>query len=236
MQLGRMVRSSSNYASPFFPVKKSDGKWRFVADYTRLNEVTLKDDYVPPRIDDLLARIPFGCIFSKIDFQKAFFQIPIEKADQSKLPWSPPIWSVWIYSNANGSQECISNPSALRRFSSCRFLQHYRILWWYSPFHWSRELQRRHRRSFLAKLHKAGLVVKKGKFEFKVNEIIFLGHKITQSGYQPSEAKIMGLQQFQTSKTVKQVRRFLCMINFLRKFIPHASEIQQPLTALTRRS
>ena len=84
MKLGRMTRSSSTYASPFFPVKKPDGSWRFVADYTALNSVTVKDNYIPPRIDDLLSRIPANCTFSKLDLQKAFFQIPIRKEDQPK--------------------------------------------------------------------------------------------------------------------------------------------------------
>ena len=84
VKLGRMVRSSSQYASPLFAVPKPDGSWRFVADYTRLNNVTIKDNYIPPRIDDLLARVPPNSVFTKLDLQKAFFQIPIEKEDQPK--------------------------------------------------------------------------------------------------------------------------------------------------------
>ena len=234
MRLGRMVRSSSNYASPFFPVKKPNGKWRFVANYTRLNEVTLKDNYVPPRIDDLLARIPHGCLFSKIDLQKAFFQIPIEKADQHKTAVVTPFglyeYTVMPMGLKNAAQ-------ALQRYvdsvlsDSCDTIAYCDdILLFTDPKNHTAAIDR-----LLDKLYKAGLVVNKDKSQFKVDEVIFLGHKITQCGYQPSEEKIIGLRQFQTPSSLKQVRRFLGMINFLRKFIPHASEIQQPLTALTKK-
>ena len=50
----------------------------------QLNRVTIKDNYIPPRVDDLLARIPQNCVFSKVDLEKAFFQIPIRPEDQAK--------------------------------------------------------------------------------------------------------------------------------------------------------
>ena len=66
-----------------------------------------------------------------------------------------------------------------------------------------------------------------------MTETTFLGHHLTSLGCRPSQAKVQGLKQYAAPKNLRQLRRFLGMINFHRKFIPRAAEIQQPLTALT---
>ena len=84
-------------------------------------------------------------------------------------------------------------------------------------------------------LYKSGLVVNK-KSEFKDNKVIFLGHRITHSAWLPAFGrKIHRTSENPNSEYSYTGRRFLGMIIFHRKFIPHASEIQQPLTALTRK-
>ena len=235
IKLGRMRRSNSNYASPFFPVKKPDGSWRFVADYSALNSCTVKDNYFPPRIDDLLARIPNNCIFSKLDLKKAFFQIPIREEDQHKTAVITPF----------GLYEYTVMPMGLKNASQC--LQRYidKVL---SIFHdnvivycddillfSSKETHHIVLDQLLKTLFDGGLVVNKAKSEFFVDRIQFLGHVLTSEGYCPSEAKIMGISEFAVPKNIKQVRRFNGLANFYRKFVPHLSEIQIPLTKLTKK-
>ena len=235
VNLGRMRRSSSHYASPFFPVKKPDGEWRFVADYTALNSVTLKDNYVPPRIEDLLARIPPNCMFSKLNLQKAFFLIPIKPEDQPKTAVATPF----------GLYEYTVMPMGLKNASQT--LQRYidsvltglpnvtaycdDILLFTPPDQHVQELD-----MLLQKLHSAGLVVNKQKSIFLTTSVKFLGHTLTENGYKPSEDKLAGIRNFATPTTARQVRRFLGLVNFYRKFIPKAAELQTPLTALTRQN
>ena len=235
IKLGRMTRSSSQYASPFFPVKKPDGSWRFVADYTKLNNVTVKDNYVPPRIDDLLSRISRGCVYSKLDLQKAFFQIPINPADQHKTAVATPFglyeYKVMPMGLKNASQTLQRYIDTILNDSVNTIAYCDDILLFTSEAEHAKELDK-----LLKTLHEAGLVVNKNKSEFYVKELDFLGHKLNATGYHVTDTKIKALQDFTPPKTLRQLRRFLGLINFYRKFIPHASEIQKPLTALTHKN
>ena len=235
VKLGRMVRSKSQYASPFFPVKKPDGSWRFVANYTLLNKHTVKDNYVPPRIEDLLSRIPDGCIFSKIDLQKAFFLIPIDPKDQHKTAVTTPF----------GLYEYTVMPMGLK--NATQTLQRYvdtvltgrtdviaycdDILLFSSPENHLQSLD-----SLLNSLFQAGLVVNRKKSEFCLNETKFLGHFLNSDGYRPSTEKIDSIKSFPEPSNLKQLRRFLGMINFYRKFIPNVANLQLPLTKLLRKN
>ena len=234
VELGRMRRSSSHYASPFFPVKKPNGDWRFVADYTALNSVTVKDNYIPPRIEDLLARIPQNSTFSKLDLQEAFFLIPIRPEDQPKTAVATPFglyeYTVMPMGLKNASQ-------TLQRYIDSVLTGLQNVIAYcddillFTP-------QDQHVQQLdmvLQKLHSAGLVVNQQKSIFSTTTVKFLGHILTETGYKPSEDKLAGIRDFATPTTGRQVRRFLGLVNFYRKFIPRAAELQAPLTALTRK-
>ena len=234
ISLGRMQRSESQYASPFFPVKKPDGSWRFVADYTKLNAVTTKDNYSPPRIDDLLSRIPHNCIFSKLDLQKAFFLIPTRVEDRPKTAITTPFglfeYTVMPMGLKNASQ-------TLQRYidttlaDSDNTIAYCDDILLFSP----RETHLEELDNLLQRLHSAGLVVNRQKSVFMTENVDFLGHHLTSSGFSPPQAKLQGLINYSPPKTLKQLRRFLGVVNFYRKFIPHSSELQLPLTALTHK-
>lgn len=232
ISLGRMHRSDSQYSSPFFPVKKPDGTWRFVADYTKLNAVTTKDNYTPPMIDDLLARIPRNCIFSKIDLQKAFFLIPIAQEDQHKTAVITPFglyeYKVMPMGLKNASQTLQRYVDTVLAGSINTIAYCDDILLFSDEHSHLKELS-----TLLHKLHHAGLVVNRQKSSFMQTHVTFLGHDLNPTGCRPSVLKIEALQSYAIPKNVKQVRRFLGMTNFYRKFIPNCAELHRPLTELT---
>ena len=88
----------------------------------------------------------------------------------------------------------------------------------------------------LKQLHRAGLVVNKDKSEFCCQSVKFLGHQLNSNGFTPSQDRIIGLQKYSVPKNQKQLRRFLGMINFIRKFIPNIAEYEAPLTSLTSKN
>lgn len=234
LSLGRMTRSSSQYASPFFPVKKTDGSWRFVADYTRLNNVTIKDNYIPPRIDDLLARIPSDCIFSKLDLQKAFFQIPLDANSRKKTAVITPFglyeYAVMPMGLKNASQVFQRYIDSVLSSSTNTIAYCDDILLFTSEAEHMKELDK-----LLQTLFKAGLVVNQKKSKFYLNEVEFLGHKLTSSGFFPLPDKVDIIRQFQKPTNIKQLRRFLGLVNFYRKFVPQIADHQKPLTSLLQK-
>lgn len=234
IKLGRMVRSSSEYAAPFFPVRKPDNSWRFVADYSALNNVTRKDQYMPPRIDDLLSRIPRACVFSKLDLQKAFYLIPIRKEDQHKTAVATPFglyeYTVMPMGLKNASQTLQRYVDTVLAGDTNVIVYCDDILLFTSKADHIQALD-----TLLQKLHAAGLVVNRQKSQFFCDTVKFLGHTLSSNGYTPTQERVKALQTYAPPKNLRQLRRFLGMFNFLRKFIPSAASIEAPLTALTRK-
>ena len=232
ISLGRMERSSSEYAAPLFPVKKADGSWRFVADYTKLNRVTKKDNYMPPRIDDLLARIPQNSVFSKIDLQKAFFLIPVRQQDQCKTAVITPFglyhYKVMPMGLKNATQTLQRYVDTVLRDVPGVIVYCDDILLFSDKDSHIQVLD-----TVLQKLRLAGLVINKSKSKFFQESVEFLGHRLSATAISPVQKRIEAILEFATPKTPRQVRRFIGTVNFFRKFVPGVSAILQPLTALT---
>jgi len=81
---GVIEKSTSEYASAVVLARKKDGSWRFCVDYRKLNEITRKDPYPLPRIDEILDSLGEARVMSKMDLQSGFWQIPVAEEDRHK--------------------------------------------------------------------------------------------------------------------------------------------------------
>ncbi|CAF5227309.1 unnamed protein product, partial [Rotaria magnacalcarata] len=88
MGSGIIERSTSPWSSPVVLVEKKDGTTRFCVDYRRLNEITTKDAFPLPRIDDIYGQLTTATYFTKFDFKPGYFQVPLDKADRPKTAFS----------------------------------------------------------------------------------------------------------------------------------------------------
>ena len=80
--------STSPWSSPVVLVKKKDGTTRFCVDYRRLNQITTKDAFPLPRIDDIYDQLTKATYFTKFDFKAGYFQVPLDKTDRPKTAFS----------------------------------------------------------------------------------------------------------------------------------------------------
>ena len=96
----------------------------------------------------------------------------------------------------------------------------------------TREEHMRHLTLVFDRLKYFGLILNKDKCIFDVDEIVFLGHKVNREGVAPLESKVTVIQNFPRPSNMKQLRRFLGMLNYYRRFIPAAAATLQPLNRM----
>jgi transposase InsO family protein len=227
---GIVRRSSSQWSSPLHMVRKKDGTWRPCGDYRRLNLQTKEDRYPLPNMGDLAARLD-GCqIFSKLDLQKGYLQVPVAAADVAKTAIITPF----------GLFEFVRMPFGLRN-AGMTFQRLMDNIFFDLPFAFvylddvlvasrSAADHRRHLREVLQCLQDNNLVVNAEKCVFGQERIVFLGHVVTAGGVSPLPDRVAAIREFPEPANIEQLQAFLGLYNFYRRFVPAAAKLLKPLT------
>ena len=230
---GVIRRSSSPWASAIHVVSKPDGSFRPCGDYRFLNSITIHDSYPMPLITDILTRLHNKTYFSKIDLAKAFHQIPVNPNDICKTAVITPF----------GLFEYVKMPFGLRNAAQSfqrhidyvlRGLDFARpylddILVFSDDLHSHTE----HLNSIFQRLHDNHLLINIKKCQYFASEVQFLGHSISSRGISTIPEKLKTIATLPLPKTVTNLRSFLGAVNFYHRFIPMASSLLSPLSALT---
>jgi Reverse transcriptase (RNA-dependent DNA polymerase)/RNase H-like domain found in reverse transcriptase len=231
---GILSHSTSPWASPLHMVPKKDGSWRPCGDYRRLNTITVPDRYPLPNLMDLSANMDGCTVFSKIDLVKAFHQVPIAPEDRKKTAVITP-FGLFEY-NYMPFGLC-SAAQTLQRLQDNLFRD--------LPFVFvylddgrvaSRNLDEHvdHLRAVFRILEDNGQAINLEKCEFAVPELDFLGHRLSAAGVTPLRDSLQVILDFPRPHTVKDLQRFLGMVNFYRRFLPKIAQTLAPLTNLLK--
>ena len=223
-------RSNSNYASSLHLVPKKDsGKFRLVGDYRNLNRQTIPDLYPTPSVQSLLHHVSGASIFSKIDFVKAYHQIPLAPAARKKTATICPLrlfeYNIMPFGLRNAS-------ATFQRFIDgvCHGMPY--VLACVDDIIVFSKNKLEHKQPVLQlfqRLNEFEISINVSKCEFGKHQIMFLGHLISHDGIKPLPDKMEAIQKCPLPSNVKQLRRFHGAIQFYNRFIPKAAQYLSPL-------
>ncbi|BHF80232.1 hypothetical protein SprV_0702335600 [Sparganum proliferum] len=233
LQMGIVRQSESPWASPLHMVPKAvSGDCRTCGDYRALNNVTIPDHYPVPHLQDFTEALIGKSVFSKIDLIRVFHQILIALQNVPKTAVTTPL----------GLFELLPMTFGLRNASQTfqRFVD--RVLHGL-PFVYayidelliassSAEEHMEHLSTLFDHFRKFRVVLNPSKCVFGVDSLECLGHLVDSVGIHPLPANVAAIRDFPSPSSKRQLQRFLSMVSFYRRFLPHCADLTLPLTNL----
>ncbi|GBG87996.1 hypothetical protein CBR_g46367 [Chara braunii] len=230
--------SESEFGAPVLFVPKKGGKLRMCIDYRGLNRITRKNAYPLPRIDDLLDAAG-GCkVFSKIDLKSDYHQIEVDPSDQHKTAFKTRdglyefIIMPFGLTNAPATFQCLMDKVLRHQLNKFVVVYLDDIL----IFSKSMDEHIKHLEEVLQVLKEAQLHLNLEKSEFGRDSVIYLGHRLSANGLEPEATKVEVIRNWPQPANVRELRSFLGLASYYRKFVPRFSVIAHPLSRLTSKN
>ncbi|XP_060070207.1 uncharacterized protein LOC132550192 [Ylistrum balloti] len=235
LEIGVIEPSSSPYAAPVVIVKKKDGTNRFCIDFRQLNRVTVFDSEPMPSTEDMFSRLAGYHYFSKLDLTKGYWQVPMAESAKEKTAFITPVglfqFRVMPFGLVNAPASfCRLMRKVLKGLQNTdsfvddiliytrTFEEHLIVL-----------------KELFERLRKAGLTARPSKCFMGFRSLDCLGHVVGDERLQPQPQKIRAIEDAPRPGTKTQLRSFLGLVGFYRKFIANFAAIAVPLTELTKK-
>ena len=211
---------------------------RLCIDYRQLNKATIKNKYPLPRIDDLLDQLNGASVFSKIDLRSGYHQLRVKREDIPKT----------AFRTRYGHYEFLVMPFGLTNAPTVFMDYMNRIFRPYLDkfvvvfiddiliYSMDEEKHKEHLRIVLQVLKEHKLYAKLSKCDFWLREVKFLGHVVSAEGVIVDPGKIEAVLNWERPQSVTEIRSFLGLADYYRRFIKGFSQIAMPLTNLTKKN
>ncbi|WVZ80237.1 hypothetical protein U9M48_027730 [Paspalum notatum var. saurae] len=231
--------SSSPWGCPaLFVEKKDQGGKRLCVDYRPLNAVTVKNKYPLPHIDILFDQLAGARVFSKIDLRSGYYQIKIREEDIPKTAFST---RYGLYEYLVMSFGLTNAPAFFMYMMNSVFmneLDKFVVVFIDDILIYSKneEEHREHLRIVLTRLREHKLYAKFSKCAFWLKEVSFLGHILSEKGVAVDPSKVESVLNWKQPESVTEIRSFLGLAGYYRRFIKDFSKTAKPMTSLTKKN
>jgi hypothetical protein len=232
---GLIEPSRSPYGAPILFVQKKDGSLRMCVDYRALNKITVKNRYPLPRIDDLLDKLSGAKVFSSLDLRSGYHQVRISAKDVPKTAFRTPMghfqFKVLCFglTNAPATFQKVMNDIFQKHLGKFVIVYLDDIL----VFSKNAEEHKKHLEVVLEILRKEHFYAKMSKCEFNKDELNFLGHIVGAAGVKVDPAKTKAVMDSPVPRNVADVRSFLGLANYFRRFVQGYAKLATPLRKRT---
>ncbi|XP_026399605.1 uncharacterized protein LOC113295486 [Papaver somniferum] len=236
------------FSSPVLLVKKKDGRWRFCVDYRKVNDIIVKEKYPIPVIEELLDELKGSFVFSKIDLRAGYHQIRVSPGDTQKTAFKTHqghyefLVMPFGLTNSPASFQALMN-DVFKPYMRKFILMFFDDILVYIP---NMESHIEHLQLTLETLQKNQLYAKLSKCTFGQDKLEYLGHIISGEGVAARPVniclvavdplKIDNMTRSPTPTTIKDLRGFLGLTGYYRKFIKNYGLIEKPLTNLLKKN
>ena len=230
--------SRSPWAAPIVVVRKPDSSIRLCIDYRQLNSITEKDAFPLPRVDDAIDAMAGARYFSTLDLAAGYWQVEIDEAAKAKSAFVTPFglfeWNRMPFGLCNA-------PATFQRLMN-------RVLGDLVPniclvylddiivFSSTIEEHMSRLQTIFSRLRQAGLKIKPKKCSLLQSSVTYLGFLFSEQGVAPDASKFTAVQDWSSPTSLKEVRSFVGFASYYRRFVPHFSEIVEPLNRLSQKN
>jgi hypothetical protein len=226
--------STSPWAAPVLFVEKKDGTRRMRIDYQALNEVTIKNKYPLPRIEDLFDQLRGASLFSKIDLRLGYHQLRIQPSDIPKTTFITKYGLYEFTVMSFGLTNALAFFMNLMNSVFMDYLNKFVVVFIDDILIYSQSEEEHvdHLKVVLQRLREHQLYAKLSKCEFWINEVLFLAHIINKDGLVVDPKKVVDILNWKAPTDVQGIKSFIGMIGYYWRFIEGFSKIAKPMTAL----
>eukprot|EP00253_Pinus_taeda_P020750 PITA_20750 len=229
--------SVSPWGAPVLFVRKKDGTFRMCIDYRQLNKLTVKNKYPLPRIDELFDQVKGATVFSKIDLRSRYHQIRIMEEDVAKTAFRTRCGHYEFVVLPFGLTNAPTTFMCLMNSVFHKYLDKFVLIFIDDTLIYSRNIQEHeeHLRLVLQTVREHQLYTKYRKCDFYKEQIQYLGHIITKEGIAVDPEKIRTIMEWPIPKDVADIRSFMDLAGYYRRFVEGFSRVAYPITSLQKK-